>query len=359
MASSHRILLTGANGFIASHILAQLLTSPSKHSIRAVVRSSSKVAAIQSLFPGISSSQLDYAVVADITVPGAFDSALAPDNGAFDIVMHTASPYLYNAAKSAADFLEPAIKGTTEILSGIQRVCPNSVKRVILTSSFAAIGSFGAYNDSNKVYTEDDWNPVTIERAEDAFAQGNKNPAYGASKKFAEKAAWEFKTQYKEEVSWGLVVINPPMVYGPLAHGCPSLSELNESTARIYDGFLKDKNPNDPLIPEGLPLYADVRDVAMVHVRAMDAPGAVNQRFIVGTGDIRSQEIADILRTELEGVEEKVPKGEPGKNTKPDDAFSADTSKAEQTFQVRWRNKKETFGDLGKQLVRGSQFHGL
>lgn len=77
--ASHRILLTGANGFVASHILSQLLASPAQHSVRAVVRSASKVDAVKSLFPSTSPQQLDFAVVPDMTVPGAFDDALKSD----------------------------------------------------------------------------------------------------------------------------------------------------------------------------------------------------------------------------------------------------------------------------------------
>jgi len=76
MAPSHRILLTGANGFIATQILKQLLESPAQHSVRAVVRSQSKVDDVKALHPNVSSDRLDYAIVPDMTVKGAFDEAL-------------------------------------------------------------------------------------------------------------------------------------------------------------------------------------------------------------------------------------------------------------------------------------------
>lgn len=169
--------------------------------------------------------------------------------------MHTASPFLYKAAGSANDFLEPAIKGTTEVLEGIQRVAKENVKRVILTSSFAAIGAFGQLDETNKVYTEADWNPVTLETAQKA--DDNKGLAYLASKKFAEQAAWEL--QKSKGVKWDLVSLNPPMVYGPIAHRVKSMDYLNESTARIWTQFLKEKNPAGEIPPNGLPLYVDVR----------------------------------------------------------------------------------------------------
>lgn len=246
---SHRILLTGANGFIASHILSQLLSTPT-NSVRAVVRSQSKVDAIKSLFPA-PASQLDYAIVPDITAPEAFDEALK-SNPPFDIVMHTASPFLYKAAGGAKDFLEPAIKGTTEVLAGIQRVAKNDVKRVILTSSFAAVGAWGLKDDKSKVYTEEDWNPITYEAA---VEKNDIGTGYLASKTLAERAAWEVVE--KEKPGWDLVVLNPPMVYGPLVHKVASLDELNESTARIWNGFFKASGGELP--PNGLMLYVDVR----------------------------------------------------------------------------------------------------
>jgi nucleoside-diphosphate-sugar epimerase len=129
----HRILLTGANGYIASHILSQLLASGT-NSARAVLRSLPKVDGVNSSFLDTPASQLDFAIVQGITISGAFDEALKCDIP-FDIAMHTASPFLYSAASSARDFLELAIKGTTEILEGIQRVAKDTFKRVIITSS--------------------------------------------------------------------------------------------------------------------------------------------------------------------------------------------------------------------------------
>lgn len=243
----HHILLTGANGFIASHILSNLLEA--KHSVRAVVRSQSKVDSLKSLFPA-PASQLDYAIIPDMTAPGAFDEALK-SNPPFDIVMHTASPFLYKAAEDVNSFLQPAIKGTTEVLEGIQHVAKDSVKRVILTSSFAAIASFGRTDETNKVYTEADWNPVTLEQT---IAEKSLGVAYSASKTLAEKAAWEIAK--RDDVKWQLATINPPMVYGPLAHKVEKMEDLNESTARIYNGFLK---TGAEMPPNAVHLYIDVR----------------------------------------------------------------------------------------------------
>ncbi|KAH7392146.1 hypothetical protein DE146DRAFT_618326, partial [Phaeosphaeria sp. MPI-PUGE-AT-0046c] len=85
---------------------------------------------------------------------------------------------------------DPAIKGASEFFERMQRIVSNSVKRVIITSSYVAVGTFGPSAVPGKVCTEDDWTPITLEAAEVAFAMGMKGPAYLTSKTFAERAAW-------------------------------------------------------------------------------------------------------------------------------------------------------------------------
>lgn len=178
--TSQRILLTGANGFLGSHILRQLL--PRKDvSVRAVVRSQSKMDDVKKDLGSF--SNLDFAIVPDITAPNAFHEALSKTDTPFSTVLHAASPFLYKAISDNREFLEPAVKGTTEILNSIKAVAP-SVKRVIVTSSFAAIGNLSNLEQmSGHVYTEDDWNPVTWDQA---LATPNRPTAYQGSKKYAE-----------------------------------------------------------------------------------------------------------------------------------------------------------------------------
>ena len=174
-----RVLLTGANGFLGSHILSLLLKS--SYSVRAIVRSQSKADQVLKDFPEAGSS-LDFGIVPDITASHAFDSVIQ-SQPPFDAVIHTASPYLYSVVTdNLKDLIEPAIKGTEEILKSIKSHAPG-VKRVVLTSSCAAVLDFSA-GDNGKVYTEADWNPTTWEQA----VEGDMATCYRGSKKFAEKA---------------------------------------------------------------------------------------------------------------------------------------------------------------------------
>lgn len=175
-----RVLLTGANGFVGSHILRQLLVRGC--SVRAVVRSEVKADRVRQDNPD-AGSRLDFAIVPDITVPGAFDEALS-STVIFDTVIHTAAPYLYSAASSSTDFLHPGIQGTAQLLYSLKHLAPG-VRRVVLTGSCAAVIDFDLPVGAGKVYTSADWNPISWEEAQQTV---DLSVAYRASKKFAELA---------------------------------------------------------------------------------------------------------------------------------------------------------------------------
>ncbi|RFU24080.1 hypothetical protein B7463_g12263, partial [Scytalidium lignicola] len=339
---SHRVLLTGANGFVGSHILDQLLKAG--HSVRSVVRSSSKASQVLADFPN-HGNKLETAIVPDISAPGAFNEAVK-SNPPFDTVIHTASPFLYRAIKDNSEFMKPAIHGTLEVLKAVKEFAPE-VKRVIITGSCAAVVNFAGdpFASPQKVYTEIDWNPTTWEGA----VSGTINNAYQASKKFAEKAAWDFLEN--EHPNFDLVVLNPPMVYGPLRHTVPSIKDLNESTARIYNLFINTTR-DSPLPPNGLHVYTDVRDLATAHILAMTTPQASNQRFVISTGQIRSQEISDMLRANIPSLESRTPIGTPGGNPLPETAYTTSSAKAEKELGLKFRSKEETFVELARQLLQ-------
>ncbi|KAK0105511.1 methylglyoxal reductase (NADPH-dependent) gre2 [Cadophora gregata] len=335
-----RVLLTGANGFVGSHVLEQFLLAG--HSVRGIVRSQSKAQQVLADFPN-HGSNLDFGIVPDITSPGAFDEVVK-SNPPFDLVIHTASPFLYRVISSNREFLDPAIKGTLEVLKSVKQYAP-SVKRVVITSSCAAVVDFSAPPSvPRKVYTKDDWNPTTWEAA----LSGSPNTGYQASKKFAELSAWDFiKT---EKPNFDLVTLTPPMVYGPLRHSIYSPKELNESNSRIYKLFIDSKKDAE-LPPNGMHVYTDVRDLALAHLKAATVPEASGQRFIICAGQVSSQQISDTLRNSLPEVEERTPIGVPGGNPLPEGAYDCSSEKARNVLGMKFRSLEETFVDLGKQLL--------
>ncbi|KAI1439430.1 putative NADPH-dependent methylglyoxal reductase GRE2 [Annulohypoxylon stygium] len=343
---NHRVLLTGANGFIAQHILSQLLERG--HSVRAVVRSQSKVDNLKKTFcKYVSTSQLEFGVVPDITVPSAFDKVLASDPP-FDAVMHTASPFFLRPAKGAV-FLDPAIKGTTEILKGITRVAPG-VKRVVITSSFASIGSMHVDPISTpaKIYTSEDWNTVTLE---EALATENPLITYPASKKFAEKAAWDFVKENK--VNFELATLNPPAVFGPLVDPsqCEKPDQLGETNSWIYNSFFRPGlKSSDPVPPTVAYAWIDVRDVARAHLLAMTMPEAANRRWFAVAGEVSMQEVSNILRHKLP-ERGTIPIGEPENTGKPEGYYGCSAPEVETVLGLTYRSAEESIGDLAAQLV--------
>ncbi|KAI6961768.1 ADP-ribosylation factor-like protein, partial [Hortaea werneckii] len=173
----------------------------------------------------------------------------------------------------------------TGILKSIKKSAP-SVKRVVITSSFASI--INPYKGSwpEHTYTETDWNPITPQQAIENPANG-----YRASKTFAERAAWDFLE--KEKPNFSIATMCPPLVLGPIVHYLNSLDALNTSNQRVRDimmGKAKDEIP-----PTGTFIWVDVRDLALCHVLAMEKEGAANKRFFITTGYFSNKEIAEII----------------------------------------------------------------
>ena len=200
------ILLTGASGFVAAHVLDSLL----KHgyNVRGTVRSESSADKVHKLHAqnlGGDDSRLTFAYVQDVAQEGAFNEAVKGVDG----VIHTASPFVIGVEDNERDLLHPAIKGTTEILKAVKANAPQ-VKRVVITSSFAAIVDWSKGLRPGYTYSEKDWNPVTYEEAK----TGSGCVPYAGSKKFAEKAAWDYVES--EKPAFSISTINPPMIYGPM-----------------------------------------------------------------------------------------------------------------------------------------------
>lgn len=257
------------------------------------VRSEDKAQKIRDAHPGVLPSRLDFRIVPDISQDGAFDEAVKI--ASLEAVIHTASPFHFNIVDTKKDLLDPAIIGTTCILSAIKKNAP-SVKTVVITSSFAAIYDASKGNYVGHTYSEDDWNPITLESAYKDPASG-----YRASKTFAEKAAWEFVEN--ERPRFTISSINPPLVFGPIKQFLNSLDALNTSNQRIRNlitGQWKDAIPDT-----GNFFFVDVRDVALAHVRAMERPEAAGKRFFVTAGHFSNKELVEVVRKnfpELKGI---------------------------------------------------------
>lgn len=328
-----KVLLTGGSGFIAAHCVDELLKRG--HDVVFTVRSEEKGQKILENHPGTPSSKLSYVIVKDIAQEGAFDEAVKSDPP-FEGVLHTASPFHFNVTDVTKDLLDPAIKGTTGILKAIKKSAP-TVKRVVITSSFAAILNAAKHE---KVYSEANWNPITQEEAVKDPSAG-----YRASKTFAEKAAWEFVE--KEKPNFDIVTINPPLVLGPVVHYLNSLDAINTSNARVRDliqGKYKDGIP-----ASGVYLWVDVRDVALAHVKALDTPEAGGKRFFVTAGHFTNERIAAIIKDKFPEFADKLPAKID--TSLPEDVYGYDNSRSKQLLGIEYRKLEDTVTDTVKSLL--------
>ncbi|RAL11647.1 SDR family oxidoreductase [Aspergillus homomorphus CBS 101889] len=328
-----KVLLTGGSGFIAAHIIDSLLERGFDTVV--TVRSCEKGQKILDAHPNTPKGQLTYVTVEDVASDGAFDEAVK-SNPPFDYVLHTASPFHFNISDPVRDFLDPAVKGTTGILKAIKSYAP-TIKRVVITSSFAAIFN---HKSHAKVYSEENWNPVTWEEAMDP-AQ-----TYRASKTFAEKAAWEFVE--KEKPNFDLVTINPPLVLGPVVPYLNSLDAINTSNQRLAS--LAQGKFRAGLPPTGTFLWVDVHDVALAHVRAIEVPEAGGQRFFTTAGLFSNKNLLDVVRESFPELEDKLPSKDTPSDL-PQDVYGYDNKKSIDVLGIHYRPLKETVVDTVKSIL--------
>lgn len=335
-----RVLLTSGSGFIAAHVLDVLLSRG--HSVVTTVRSPEKAKQIQQSHSDMGKDKLDFAIVEDMAQPNAFEKAVVSDPP-FEAVIHTASPYHFNATddQKIKELLDTALRGTTGILKAVKANAP-TVKRVIITSSFAAI--VDPKKRAGHVYTEQDWDPISEKEA-----YQNPLSAYRASKTFAERAAWDFVEQ--EKPNFSLTTCNPPLVLGPIVHHLTSLSSINTSNQRIVKlitGAGKEKCP-----PTGNFLWVDVRDVALAHVLAMEKDEAAGKRFLISAGNFSNRMIVDIIRNEYPELRHLLPEGEALKSGDfPEDGNynRASNAQSKELLGVSYRSLQESVMDAVKSL---------
>ncbi|PSR76942.1 NAD dependent epimerase/dehydratase [Coniella lustricola] len=340
-----KVLLTGGSGFIAAHVLETLLQRG--HSVVTTVRSQAKADKIHEAHPHIAKDRLETVIVPDIAVEGAFDEVVKTPG--LEAVLHTASPFHFNTTNPKKDLIDPAVLGTTGILKAISRSAP-SVKRVVITSSFAAILDRTKTNDPGTTYTEASWNPVAIDEVENDAVN-----AYRASKTLAEKAAWDYLSSASP--NFDLVTVNPPMVFGPVVHYLATLDAINTSNQRfvaLVQGAWKKQEQEGKGIPDsGFGLWIDVRDVALAHVLAMEKPELSGKRLFTAAGWIVNRETLDIVRKNFPELKDQLPSEEAEGGAAPpeDKRFKFDNSATAKALGFEWTKAEKTTVDTVKSLI--------
>lgn len=253
----------------------------------------------------------------------------------------TASPFHFKINDVKKDLLDPAIQGTTGILKAIKASAP-SVKRVVITSSFASILTPDLGNRPGHVYSEADWNPITPEESVLNSVNG-----YRGSKTHAEKAAWDFVKN--ESPNFDVATINPPLVIGLVKPYGASIENINTSNERTRD-ILQGKT-KESLGPTGTYIWVDVRDVAAAHVAAFEKPDAGGKRYFLVAGTFTNQLIADIIVKNFPEYKNNVPeKREPNDGYPEGGFYGFDNSRSKEILGIKYHTLEESVVDLVKSL---------
>jgi nucleoside-diphosphate-sugar epimerase len=272
------VLVTGGSGFIGSHCIAQLLAGG--HQVRTTVRSLDREVGVRAMLQqaGAEPGERLAFFAADLTRDAGWREAVAN----CDYVLHVASPLPLRAPKHEDELIVPARDGTLRVLRAARDA---GVKRVVLTSSFSAIG-YG-HPARQRPFDETDWTDP----------HGRDIVPYPKSKTLAERAAWNFIG--KEGGALELSVVNPVMVFGPVLGADYSAPIL--LVKRLMDGAV----PGCPRLCFGV---VDVRDVADLHIRAMTNPAAKGERFVATAGDFMTiRDVAEVLKSRLGRAARRVP----------------------------------------------------
>ncbi|SEO52232.1 NAD-dependent epimerase/dehydratase family protein [Amycolatopsis saalfeldensis] len=265
-----RVLVTGGTGFVAGHVIQELLDHG--YRVRATVRT-----AAAALPAPVETARADL----------GSDEGWAEAVAGCDYVLHVASPFPAALPDDEQELIRPAVEGTLRVLRAA--AAGGTVKRVVLTSSCAAVVAGHDRRDlAARVYTEADWSVV------------DASPPYQKSKTLAERAAWDFVAELPAAQRFELVAVNPGLVLGPLgrASAGTSVDVVRRLLARDVPGSARMAMA-----------IVDVRDLAAAHRLAMETPSAAGNRYILAGEDMWMRDAARVLAAEFAGRGFRVPTG--------------------------------------------------
>lgn len=310
-----KVLITGASGFIGSHIVNQLFTAG--YSILGTVRTAAKGDWIKRRYPGF-----QYEIVEDLTTPHAFEDVFEK-YGDINYVIHTASPSGLVGSDSVSGLTAPTIEGAKQILLAAHNYGP-SIKKFVYTSTLAAAyPMLEGVAKPDFTLTPDLWNPITMRDGLESQEAGSY-----VDETFAEKAVWEFSKD--EDVQFAVTSVLVPLAYGPPIH--EATYENIGGTAGLLKKLLelpKDTTEAPPVFVG----YADVRDIARSHIQALFNRATDGKRLLPIAGLADSQRVLDILHDLRAEETEDVTVGTPG-FFKRESYFKYDNSETQELLKL-------------------------
>ena len=264
-----KVLLTGISGYIGNHCAVELLKNG--YSVRGSVRSLSKsekvIAVIKKEVDP--KDNLEFCEL-DLLSDDGWDDAMK----GCEFVLHVASPFIILEPKDENEYIRPAVDGTIRALKAAKK---GGIKRVVLTSSMVSM-----LEDADKSIdiNFESWTNVNAK---------NVN-AYAKSKTLAEQAAWDFIRAQTDAKPMELSVVNPGPVYGPTLSG-----DLSGASMGMFKQIMSGKMP---MVAQAAINMSDVRDIAKIHVLALENENSNGKRFIVATEKAHKfQEIAQYIKS--------------------------------------------------------------
>ena len=267
--NNKKVLLTGISGYIGNHCAAELLKQG--YRVRGSLRNLSKSEQVlQAIRTEVDPADKVEFCQLDLLKDAGWDDAMQ----GIDFVLHVASPFINKEPKDENLYIKPAVEGTLRALKAAKKA---NVKRVVVTSSMVSMLENA---DKSIKIDPNSWTNV----------QAKNVSAYAKSKTLAEKSAWDFINNQTGEHAMELTVVNPGPVFGPTLSGNLSGASLGLFT-QMMTGKL-------PLLPQAAINMSDVRDIAKIHVLALENESAAGKRFIVTTPNpYKFQEMAAILQS--------------------------------------------------------------
>lgn len=336
-AASKSAIISGGNGFIAQHTIKQLLEKD--YEVIATVRSDDKG---QKLAKTINSPNFKYEVVPVIEKVGAFDDVLLkyPHVKTF---LHTASPVMFEYNDPLNELLKPAIEGTQNLLNSIYKNGAQ-IKKLVVTSSLAALANHFQNQNPNFIIDEKSYNNATLE---ESFTNGY---AYWGSKALAEKVVWDFKR--KNYPNFEVTMIMPVFTIGPQAYD-ESVNPVLNVTSELLHQLLK-LGKNDP-VPQYTDSYIDVRNIAAAHVSAVENENTNGERLLVRNSRFNYQLVLDIIHKKFPEVAKNLPIGKPIRDYETE-VFQTvaflDDRRTRDILQIDYIDLETSIVDMVNQLLR-------
>ena len=260
-----KVLVTGASGFIAEHCIIELLKNG--YSVKGSLRTMSREQEVRdAVRTETDDAKLEFCKL-DLLEDDGWEDAMWD----CDYLMHVASPFVIEDPKDENELIKPAKEGTLRALNAAKKA---GIKRVVLTSSVAAVNSHMMSGTSDHTT----WTDINSKYV----------TPYQKSKTIAEKAAWDFYNNQDNSNKMEMAVINPGGVMGPQLG-----NDLGGASTQIVSQLISGKFPMIPAL--SFP-FIDVRDVAILHLKAMTTPEADGKRFIAAHSEPTwMYEVAEVL----------------------------------------------------------------